>query len=237
MSLPALHTDVAKLANPQKAADSARFFKTKKGEYGYGDIFLGLTVPESRSIAKKHEALSLNELDKLLHSKFHEERLIALIILVAQFAKGKEIERKEIYELYLKNTAWINNWDLVDTSADKIVGYYLFKYKKGIHILKKLARSENLWERRIAIIATARFIYNSHPQEALDIADMLLTDTHDLMHKAVGWMLREVGKRCSREALEAYLKPRYKTMPRTALRYAIEHFPKDLRSQYLQGGI
>lgn len=237
MSLSKLHTEVTKLGNPQKAAASARFFKTNKGEYGYGDIFLGLTVPESRAIAKKYEALSLNDLEKLLQSKFHEQRLIALLILINQFAKGSENMRKDIYALYLKNTAWINNWDLVDTSADKIVGYYLFAYKKGIAVLKKLAKSEDLWKRRIAMVATARYINNNHPQEALEIADILLDDREDLMHKAVGWMLREVGKRCSKEALEVYLKPRYKTMPRTMLRYAIEHFSPEIRKQYLRGEI
>jgi 3-methyladenine DNA glycosylase AlkD len=200
-------------------------------------FFLGITVPKSRLIAKTYSDLPFNELDILLRSKYHEERLIALLILVEQFAKADDFIRKKIYDFYIHHTVSINNWDLVDLSADKIVGQYVFSTPKDKDILKKLAKSENLWERRIAMIATYHFIKNGKSDEALQIADILLHDHHDLIQKAVGWMLREVGKRCGEEIEEQFLKTRYKTMPRTMLRYAIERFAQEKRQYYLAGDI
>lgn len=222
-----LKKNIRQLASPAKAAGARRFFKTGKGQYGEGDIFLGLTVPESRSIVKKYLDLSLADVTKLLTSKIHEERLIALALLVAAFKKDKS---KKIVDLYLAHTKFINNWDLVDSSADKIVGEYLLD--KSPAILFKLVRSKSLWERRISIIATFQFIKNRQFKTTLDIATLLLADEHDLIHKAVGWMLREVGKR-DQKTLENFLKKNGTKMPRTALRYAIERFPEAQRQAYL----
>src|SRR3989344_104492 len=180
-----------------------------------------------------YKDLSLNDIKILLKSKIHEERLIALLILVHNFEKGTEIVRNSIYNYYLKHTKYINNWDLVDLSAAKIVGEYLMDKSKNV--LFKLARSNNLWERRISIVATYQFIKDGRCQEGLKVSQMLLKDEHDLIHKAVGWMLREVGKNCSQEVLEEFLKKHYKEIPRTTLRYAIEKFPKKLQKEYLQG--
>lgn len=229
-----LRKDVNRLANPQKAKVLQGFFKTGKGEYGEGDVFLGLTVPQSRTIAIKYKDLAFSNIKILLKSKVHEERLIALLILVYRFNqkdKKDDKERKKVFDFYLANTKYINNWDLVDLSADKIVGQYLLDKSKGI--LFGLARSKNLWERRISIVATYQFIKDGRYQETLTISKMLLNDPHDLIHKAVGWMLREVGKNCSQEILEEFLKKHYKEMPRTMLRYAIERFPEKLRKKYL----
>ena len=227
-----LKKDVKKLGSPKKAKIYQRFFKTGIGEYGEGDVFLGLTVPQSRKIAIKYKDLPFSEIKNLLKSKIHEERLIALFILVHRFEKGTDADKNKVYNYYLKNTKYINNWDLVDLSAYKIVGQYLMDKSKSI--LFKLARSKSLWERRIAIIATYQFIKDGRSQEALKISEMLLKDKHDLIHKAVGWMLREVGKNCSQEILEEFLKKHYREMPRIALRYAIEKFPKKLRKEYLK---
>lgn len=247
LTLADLHHDVQKQANPEKARLLSRFFKTGKGEYGEGDVFLGLTVPQSRAIAVTYQDLPLTDVKKLLTSKFHEERLIALLLLVHNFKWGDSIKRKEIYEFYLAHTHYINNWDLVDLSAGYIVGGYLWNCRGSTHqnkmiggveslnVLKKLAQSENVWERRIAIMATFQFIMYGSYSYTFAIADILLHDPHDLIHKAVGWMLREVGKRCSQEAEEEFLKERYKTMPRTMLRYAIERFPEEKRRAYLRG--
>ncbi|OGH20744.1 MAG: DNA alkylation repair protein [Candidatus Levybacteria bacterium RIFCSPHIGHO2_02_FULL_37_13] len=226
-----LRKELKKLSNPQKAKVLQGFFKTGKGEYGEGDIFLGLTVPQSRKIAIKYKEISFDEIKKLLQSKIHEERLIALLILVHRFEKGTDADKNKVYNYYLKNTKYINNWDLVDLSADKIVGHYLLDKSKNV--LFKLARSKNLWERRISIVATYQFIKDGRYQETLTISKMLLNDTHDLIHKAVGWMLREVGKQSSQEILEDFLKKHYKQMPRTMLRYAIERLPEKLRKMYL----
>lgn len=233
-----LHTiraDMRKASHPEKAQFLQRFFKTGKGEYGEGDVFLGLTVPQSRIIAQKYKNITLVDIEKLLASKIHEERLIAIFILVAQFKKGDAKTRRQIFDFYVNHTKFINNWDLVDSSAGYIVGTYLLDRPTGI--LKKLARSEHLWERRIAIIATLAFITQGRYQETFSIAEMLLHDKHDLIHKAVGWMLREVGKRVSRQTEEEFLKKYYQTMPRTMLRYAIEHFPEPRRKKYLTGNI
>ncbi len=220
--------------DPEKGVFLQRFFKTGKGQYGEGDIFYGLTVPISRSIANHFKELSLNEIGELIKSKVHEERLIALLILVEQFKKSDENTAKEIFDFYLAHTKYINNWDLVDLSADKIVGEYLKTRDRSI--LQKLATSELLWERRISIIATFQFIKDlKEYEETFAVADILLLDKHDLIQKAVGWMLREVGKRVSREVEEEFLLTRYKNMPRTMLRYSIEHFPPERRKHYLQG--
>ena len=218
-------------SNPVKAKLLARYFKTGKGEYGEGDIFLGLTVPESRKIAKQFSSISLNELKYHLQSKFHEERLIALLILVDKYQKTKS---KEIVDFYLSNTKSINNWDLVDLTSHKILGNYLLDKDKSI--LFKLTNSENIWERRIAIISTFAFISQNNFKDSLKIAEILINDKHDLIHKAVGWMLREIGKR-NQPVLENFLKQKYKKMPRTMLRYAIEKFPEAIRKKYLKGEI
>lgn len=234
-----LQKETKALYNPQKAKFLARFFKTGQGQYGEGDIFYGITVPVSRSIAKKYSTMPAYDLSKLLASKIHEERLIALLILVQQYAKADVAQKKIIYTFYLQHTKHINNWDLVDLSAPRIVGNYLYEYEnqKAKDILTKLAQSSYLWEKRIAMLSTFAFIVKGKAEPALSIAEILLHDEHDLMQKAVGWMLREVGKRVSQEIEEEFLQSRYKTMPRTALRYAIERFDENHRKEYLQGVI
>ncbi|HAU07495.1 MAG: hypothetical protein UW46_C0006G0056 [Candidatus Yanofskybacteria bacterium GW2011_GWF1_44_227] len=217
-------------ADPIKAKILQGFFKTAKGEYGYGDLFLGVTVPEIRKIAVASEGLSLPSIERLLHSKIHEERLLALLILVNAYGLADNSGKHTICKFYISNRRSINNWDLVDLSAPKIVGDYLLgRNKKALH---RLAISENLWDRRISIISTYSFIRKNKFSETLKIARILLGDDHDLIHKAVGWMLREVGNR-SRSTEELFLKKHYKQMPRTMLRYAIEKFPEKLRIKYL----
>ncbi len=230
--LEELRKEIQSLATAEKAKNAAWFFKTGKGEYGEGDIFIGLSVPQSRRISKKFKNLSRSETLELLHSKLHEERLIALFILILQFNGGGEDLQKEIYELYLKNTKYVNNWDLVDSSADKIVGAYIFKRQRNI--LQKLALSNVLWEKRIAIIATFYFIKRGEYKDTFEVAELLLGDKHDLIHKAVGWMLREVGEKVSSEKEKEFLRRHYKNMPRTMLRYAIEKFPEEERMYYLR---
>jgi 3-methyladenine DNA glycosylase AlkD len=227
--------DLRAHADPVRAALLQRFFKTAKGEYAEGDVFWGLTVPLVRSVAKKHRDLPLAEVKKLLASEVHESRLAALIILTAQFAKADEKGRKCRFDLYLGSTKRINNWDLVDVSAPKVVGAYLVDHPDAA-LLKKLAHSELLWERRIAILATAAFTAKGDLGPVFAISDILLHDRHDLLHKAVGWMLREAGKR-DKAALVAFLKPRCTTMPRTMLRYAIERFPEQDRRNWLSGDV
>jgi 3-methyladenine DNA glycosylase AlkD len=222
------------LADPDIAAHSQRFFKTGKGEYGEGDRFLGIRVPVLRKQARKFKALPLEEVERLLISPFHEARLLALLMLVDTYAKGTAETQKQIYALYLGRTAFINNWDLVDTSAPAIVGGYLLERDKGP--LYELARSTSLWERRIAIMATLTFIRRNRFDDTLAIAEQLLGDDADLVHKAVGWMLREVGNRDA--AVEKhFLRSHYHAMPRTMLRYAIEKFPADERKRYLTGTV
>ena len=235
-SLLNLQKELKYAANKQKAVILQRFFKTGKGEYGEGDIFLGITVPKQREIAKKYAAkLEFSDLQELLESKIHESRLIALLILVDKYEKNKDVLlRRKIVNFYLKNTKFINNWDLVDLSVYKILGDWLLINYDKISILDKLAVSRNLWERRIAMIATYAFIRKGKTREVIRIAQILLADSHDLIHKAVGWMLREMGKRVSEPALIKFLN-KYKTkMPRTSLRYAIERLHPEQREYYLK---
>lgn len=235
MKLAALEQELQQEADKERGSFLSGFFKTGKGQYGEGDIFLGISVPRQRFIAAKYLELELDDIEQLLHSKFHEYRLVALIILTEKFKKGSESDRTQIYSFYIKNASYINNWDLVDASADKIVGAYLLdKPRKKLYVL---AKSQNLWEKRITIIATYQFIKHKEYKDTLGIAEILLHDKHDLIQKAVGWMLREVGKRVSQEKEEEFLKIHYKTMPRTMLRYAIERFPEERRKKYLKGSI
>jgi 3-methyladenine DNA glycosylase AlkD len=216
-----------RLASPKRAAGSAWFFKCGKGEYGEGDVFIGVTVPQQRAVAKKFAALPLPQAVKLLRSKIHEDRLTALLILGAQ--SRDDTARAKIRRQYLKNVKYVNNWDLVDSSAEYIVGN-----GSDIALLEKLAASKHLWSRRIAMIATYHHIKQGSAKEALRIAGRLVADEHDLIHKAVGWMLREVGKRAGRAHLLAFLRKHAATMPRTMLRYAIEHLPKPEREYWMR---
>jgi 3-methyladenine DNA glycosylase AlkD len=220
------------LGSAERAEVSQRFFKTGPGQYGEGDIFLGLSVPQMRVLAKEYRAISDKEILDLLQSSFHDERAIALFILVQAFAKADEKRQKQIYDLYLQQTKFINNWDLVDASAAQIVGGFLMN--KNRKPLYTLAKSQSLWERRIAIIATFHFIRQNEFTDTLKISKILLADKEDLIHKAVGWMLREVGKR-NLDVEETFLIEHYEKMPRTMLRYAIEKFPEDRRQMYLRG--
>jgi 3-methyladenine DNA glycosylase AlkD len=219
--------------SPKRAKHSLRFFKTGPGQYGEGDLFYGTT--EMRSVAKKYRDISLDDVQELLKNRYHECRLVALLILVEKYEHAKtDAEKKKIYEMYLSNTKFINNWDLVDLSAHKIVGEYLYnKDDKDRIILYKLAKSEELWEKRISIISTFYFIYREDFKYSLKISEILLKDKHDLIHKAVGWMLREIGKR-DQNVEEEFLKKHYKVMPRTMLRYAIEKFD-DRKKKYYMG--
>ncbi|MBS3100170.1 DNA alkylation repair protein [Candidatus Pacearchaeota archaeon] len=225
-----LKKELNSIANPEKAQILQRFFKTGKGEYGEGDIFLGIIVPEQRKIAKKYSDLTLNALKELLNSEIHEHRLISLFILINKYKKSDEAEKKKIFDFYLLNTRKINNWDLVDLSAPNIVGEYLANKNKDI--LYSLAKSDNLWEKRIAVLSTFSFIKEKNFNNSLKISEMLLNDKHDLIHKAVGWMLREIGKRNVNSEKE-FLDKHYKVMPRTMLRYAIEKFPEEERKRYM----
>ncbi len=234
-----LQKELLSQKNPKTAKLLQGFFKTGKGEYGEGDIFYGIKVPKVREIAKKYSnELDLKKVEVLLHSKIHEERLCALLILVDKFENKKTTkeEQKQIVELYLANTNWINNWDLVDLSSHHIIGPYLFDNKNEIGILAKLAKSNLLWDKRIAIISTFYFINKNEFGESLKLAKILLNEEHDLMHKAVGWMLREIGKR-DLKTEEKFLKKYYKKMPRTMLRYSIEKFEEKKRKTYLNGDI
>jgi 3-methyladenine DNA glycosylase AlkD len=222
------------LGDPQRAQVLQRFFKTGPGEYGEGDVFLGIRVPEIRKLAGQYQSLTLPETVSLLQSSIHEARLLALLILVRAYLRADASLQQEIYESYLQNTGFINSWDLVDLSAEHIVGRHLRHASKVP--LHTLAASDLIWERRIAVMATFHYIKLGEVSETLHIAGLLLRDPEDLIHKAVGWMLREIGKR-DRAAEEGFLKQRYKSMPRTMLRYAIEKFPEDLRQRYLKGEV
>jgi 3-methyladenine DNA glycosylase AlkD len=226
-----LQKELREAGSPEKAKISSRFFKTGPGHYGEGDVFLGVTVPETRKIIKNYLNLSIEDLEKLLHSKEHEFRYASLLIAVYQFEQGNATAQKKLYDFYLRNTKHINNWDLVDTSAEYIVGEYLENRSKAPLI--KLAKSASLWERRIAIIATFAYIKKGESKITLEIAEILLHDKHDLIQKAVGWMLREVGKRASMKDEITFLDKYAKTMPRTMLRYAIERFSPELRYKYM----
>lgn len=223
---------LTKQSDPIKKETLQRFFKTSHGEYGEGDIFLGVTVPKIRTIAKANKNIALDEVLKLLHSDIHEHRLIALYFMIQHYKQGDLFLKKQIFEMYLNNTTYINNWDLVDSSAEYIVGDFLFDKPKDV--LFDLAKSNNLWEKRIAIIATFYFIKKRNHEMTLQIANLLLDDKHDLIHKAVGWMLREVAKRCDEEILCEYLETNSHKMARTTLRYAIEKLEPTKRIYFLK---
>jgi 3-methyladenine DNA glycosylase AlkD len=232
MTAKDLQARLRALANPKDAAFLAGFFKTGPGEYGEGDVFLGVRVPAIRKVATEFKGMALSEVERLLHSPIHEERLAALVILVVQAAKGDAATRKAIYDLYLANTRHVNNWDLVDLTAPQIVGAYLEdKCRKPLY---RLAKSDWLWDRRISILATFHFIRLGDFSDTLRIAEILLADREDLMHKAAGWMLREVGKRDA-AMLEHFLDNHCRAMPRTMLRYAIERLPEKKRRAYMEG--
>jgi 3-methyladenine DNA glycosylase AlkD len=223
---------LSQFGSPERAGFVARFFKTGKGEYGEGDVFIGCSVPECRLVAKEFRALPLAEVDKLVTSRIHEERVVGLIIMVAQFERSKdEAVRKKIFQHYRRRMAFVNNWDLVDGSAPYIVGAWL--EDKPRSLLDTLAKSKVLWYRRVAMVATFHFIRNGESRDAIRIAGLLVNDRHDLIHKAVGWMLREVEKRGSAEALEKFLERHAATMPRTMLRYAIERLTPAQKEKWM----
>ncbi len=217
-------------SNKQQAKSLQWFFKTGVGEYGEGDVFVGIKMPVQRKIAKEFKNLNFDDIRELIDSTIHEERMIGLLILQGKYEQGDEKEKEIVFKFYIRNRKGINNWDLVDISAPKIVGEHLLERDKKL--LYEFARSKNLWERRIAILSTFTFIRAGKFGTTLKISDILLDDDHDLIHKAVGWMLREIGKK-DLIAEEKFLKPRYKKMPRTMLRYAIEKFPEVKRKKYL----
>lgn len=222
------------VSSKEKAQNTARFFKTAPGQYGAGDVFIGVTVPEQRKIARQFADLPLSDIKELLESKIHEHRFTALEILDMQFARAShDSSRHDIVKFYLKNLHRVNNWDLVDTSAPYILGAWLVdKNAKHRKVLYKLVRSKNIWERRVAIVSTWMLIRNGQYTDTLAIAEILLRDSHDLIHKATGWMLREVGKR-DEATLIKFLDKHASEMPRTALRYAIEKFPTSVRRKFL----
>jgi 3-methyladenine DNA glycosylase AlkD len=232
-----IRCEMQAIANPKDAFVLQRFFKTSHGQYGYGDIFVGIRVPTLRQISRKYAKLSLGGIEMLLHSKIHEERMVAILILIQQQQQQAQMAQKDakctdkIVKFYLKNIEHVNNWDLVDVSAPKILGAYLLDNRQERSILYRLSSSNNLWQRRISIVSTLAFIRKNEFDDALKISAILLSDSHDLIHKAVGWMLREVGKRDA-AIEESFLNQHYKNMPRTALRYAIEHFSRDKRLAY-----
>jgi len=234
MNLSEIQRQVRLLGDTAIAEHSQRFFKTGKGDYGEGDKFLGIRVPVLRKQARQFKQLPFEVVSELLFSEYHEERLLCLLILVHQFSKGSTTDQQAIYRFYLKHTHWVNNWDLVDTSAEHIVGAWLFtRSRKPLY---KLARSKMLWERRIAIMSTYHYIKKNECDQTLKLAKILHQDPEDLIQTAVGWMLREVGKR-QLDLEEGFLKRYYHNMPRTMLRYAIEKFPTEKRKAYLSGTI
>ena len=234
MSLSELKKIIKSKANKQKAVVLQKYFKTGKGEYGEGDIFIGITVPEQRKIAKQFSDLPFEDIKQLLYSEIHEERLISLLILVNRFQKADEKEKKHIYNFVISHRKQINNWDLVDLTVPKTIGEYLLDKDKSI--LFKLASSKNVWDRRIAVMSTFPCIRNGEFQTTLKLSQILLNDEHDLIQKVVGWMLREIGK-IDLKTEETFLNNYYKKMPRTMLRYAIEKFPEIKRKKYLNGKI
>ena len=227
--------EIRALANKEIAQHSLRFFKTDKGEYGHGDLFLGVRAPKIRLIAKKHIDISITDMKTLICSKYHEERFLGLIILVNKYAKTKDKKnRNQLYKIYVSSFKYINNWNLVDVTCPHVTGKHLID--KDRTILYKWAKSEDLWTKRIAMVSTFSFIRKNDLEDTFKIAEILLHDEHDLIHKAVGWMLREAGKRDIKKE-ETFLKKYYKTMPRTMLRYAIEKLPETKRQKYLKGTI
>ncbi|MDR0842794.1 MAG: DNA alkylation repair protein [Acidobacteriota bacterium] len=240
-----VRAELRALIDPEKAVVLPRFFKTGPGQYGEGDRFHGVVVPKIRKVALAHAEASEAEIVALLDSEYHEERMVALLILIEQYRRGDAARQEAIFRLYLASTGRINNWDLVDLSAPQIVGAHIYNNSKfdndgepvstGVALLTKLSASPSLWERRIAIIATLYFIRRGNCRETFRIAQRLLGDEHDLIHKAVGWMLREAGKHCSMAGECAFLDRHATAMPRTMLRYAIERFPENLRRHYLKG--
>lgn len=237
--LEEFHQAFRQAANPTQAKILQRFFKTGPGQYGAGDRFLGLKVPQTRQIVQQFaDVLTFADLEKILHSPYHEERLAAFAILVVWFRQAyktaDEAKQKMIYQFYLAQSHLANNWDLVDSSAPTIVGIYLLNHPSELTILEKYAHSTNLWQQRIAMLATFPFIKAAQLEVALTVAELLLNHPHDLMHKAVGWMLREVGK-VDQPTLEVFLQQHYSSLSRTTLRYAIERFPVEKRRQYLRG--
>jgi 3-methyladenine DNA glycosylase AlkD len=234
MDAQEIRSRLRKLANEEKAKVLQGFFKTGPGQYGEGDVFLGITVPILRKVAKECHGTSVPETIQLLKSGVHEERLLALFLLIQAYLQGDDSRKEKIYNLYLKHTRYINNWDLVDLSAPNIVGNHLTD--KSRTPLYGLAKTSDLWKKRIAILSTFPFIKQNDFSDTLTISTMLMTDDHDLIHKAVGWMLREVGKR-SLAVEEKFLLQHYKKMPRTMLRYAIERFPEAKRKKYLNGEV
>jgi 3-methyladenine DNA glycosylase AlkD len=233
-AIGSIRRDLRKVATPERARANRWFFKTGPGQYGEGDRFLGVALPQLRTIAREYRDMPLKYVIALLKSDWHEERLLALLILVSQYARGDERSRTAIHSLYLRHTRWINNWDLVDSSAAQIVGAHLEHGDR--QVLRRLARSRIVWERRIAIIATYHYIRRGEFRDALAIAALLRNDQHDLVHKAVGWMLREIGNR-DRRVEERFLQRYASRMPRTMLRYAIEKFPSPLRRKYLAAAV
>jgi 3-methyladenine DNA glycosylase AlkD len=225
-------SDLEALSNPREALFAQRFFKTAPGEYGEGDLFRGIRVPVLRTHSRTLNNTPLPEVIRLLASDFHEDRFLALLLLMRRFAHGDEPIQEQIYDLYLANTSFINNWDLVDVSAPHIVGCFLQYRPKAP--LYRLAGSASLWERRISMTATAHFIRRGEFTDTFALAELLLEDKEELIHKATGWMLREVGKR-DQSALENFLSRHYRQMPRVTLRYAIERFPQERRQRYLKG--
>ena len=232
MSLTKLKSELRKYSDKEKAKILQRFFKTGPGDYAEGDIFFGIKMPILRILAKRYQDLAFDENIRLLKSRIHEERLLSLLILTLKYRKAGPIEKERIYKTYLKYSKYINNWDLVDVTAKHIIGAFLMDKGKGP--LYKLAHSDSLWRRRIAILSTFHFIENNDFEDTLKIAEILISDPHDLIHKAVGWMLREVGKR-DMDCEERFLKKYCTTMPRTMLRYAVERFPESKRQAYLKG--
>lgn len=231
MTADKLRSELKSQADPERAQNLKRFFKTGVGEYGHGDVFIGLTVPQIRKTVSRYLGLPLNQVLNLLKSKIHEERFAALVILVAQYTKGDVELKSKIFRQYLKHAKWINNWDLVDTSTPQTVGDWCFSNKQP-QILYRLAKSRDLWERRIGVLGTFTFIRNHDFQPVLRVAEMLLKDSHDLIHKAVGWMLREAYKRENDPVID-FLDAHADHMPRTMLRYAIERMPEPQRKAYL----
>ncbi len=229
-----IQMEIRALADPEQAKNLQRFFKTGPGEYGEGDRFLGLRVPQIRALVKQLGIVPITTIKSLIKSPWHEERMLALLLMVHRYNKSDDEAREVLYHLYLDSTAYINNWDLIDVTARHIVGAWLYnRSRKPLFIL---AESNSLWERRISILSAFHFIAKNDFGDALKLAKILLNDDHDLMHKAVGWMLREIGKR-DRKREEEFLLKHYRKMPRTMLRYAIEHFPEKRRKVYLHGKI